>query len=123
MLRSFLTGLLFSSALITSAQADACTANIENVASKLGEIVVFCGTPTRVSAPDGVKGGPVFISFGSAFPQKGLTAVIWEDVSGKEHKKLVKRYSGKSLRIRGSVEEVKGVPEIEVRSLKDVVVE
>lgn len=104
-------------------EQDNCTATLGNVAGKLSEVVVFCGTPTSVRAPKGVNGDPVFINFGGAFPQPAFVVVVWGSVAGEERKHLVKRYTDKPLRITGLVKERKGEPEIELKALADIRVE
>jgi len=119
----FLFALLLSCAL--SAQKDSpCTATVDNVAEFHGQIVEFCGTPTAVSAPEvgKVKGDPVYLNFGGAYPDHTFAVVIWEDVSGKQRAKLVKRYSEKELHVKGMVKIRNGKPELVVRDLKDIVV-
>lgn len=89
----------------------------------MGEIVTFCGTPSQVSAPAKVEGDPVYLNFGGAYPNHTFAAVIWGDVSGNKREKLVKRYSGKALRIKGWVREHAGKLTLTVRSLDDIEVE
>jgi len=106
-----------------SAQMENCTANIENVAQHLGEIVLFCGTPSQVSAPANVEGDPVFLNFGGKYPDHTFSVVVWGDVAGNKRDKLVKRYEGKALRIKGWVKEYNGKLWMSVKLLDDIRVE
>jgi len=103
-------------------QGDSCTVTIETIGEQIGNIVLFCGTPTQVIAPEKVKGAPVYLNFGGHYPNHQFSVVIWEDVSGKKREKLVGKYTGKSLRIRGWVKERDGKPEITVKTLEDITV-
>ena len=103
-------------------QGVSCTATIETIGEQIGNIVVFCGTPTQVSAPEKVKGDPVYLNFGGNYPNHQFSVVIWEDVSGKKREKLVGKYTGKSLRIRGWVKERDGKLELTVKTLEDITV-
>ena len=125
MLRLF--PFLFACLLATGANAqhDTCTATTTTVGQHVGEIVLFCGTPTAVHAPvpGKVKGDPVYINFGGAFPNHTFTVLIWGDVAGKQRKKLEKRYSGKALRVKGWVKTYEAKPVIYVKELQDIDVE
>jgi len=103
-------------------QVDSCTVTIETIGEQLGNIVVFCGTPMQVIAPKNVKGNPVYLNFGGNYPNHQFSVVIWEDVSGKKREKLVGKYTGKSLRIRGWVKERDGKLEITLKTLEDITV-
>jgi len=118
----FLFALL---ALPALAQSDTCTATTETVERHIGETITFCGTPTDVNAPEPgkVKSDPVYLNFGGEYPHHTFSVVIWGDVSGKQRSKLVKRYSGRALRVHGWVKTYKDKPVIEVKSLKDITVE
>jgi|GEM_PF-1505552 len=125
LLRPFLFLLTLALSFASSAQVPqgvSCTATIETIGEQIGNIVVFCGTPTQVSAPEKVKGAPVYLNFGGNYPNHQFSVVIWEDVSGKKREKLVGKYTGKSLRIRGWVKERDGKPAITVKTLEDITV-
>ena len=105
---------------LLQAQSTACTAVLATVNAHIGEHVWFCGTPTQVSAPSNVKGDPVYLNFGGKYPNDIFAVLIWGEVSGKQRAKLVKRYTGKQLQIRGYVQERNGKPEIIVKELGDI---
>ena len=121
--RTLPTLLLLLLAPLLAAQADTCTATLADIRSHIGEIVVFCGTPSQVSAPENVKGDPVYLNFGGQFPHHTFYVLIWGDVAGKQRNKLAKRYSAKNARISGWVKEHKGLPVIYLKDLKEIVVE
>ena len=107
------------------AQQDGCTVSTANVHEHIGATVVFCGTPSTLHAPrpGKVKGDPVYLNFGGEYPHHTFSVLIWGDVVGKQREKLVKRYSGKALRIHGWVKTYKEKPIIYPKSLKDIEVE
>ena len=115
--------LLFSFPAL--AQKDTCTATTQTVEKYIGEIITFCGTPTDVSAPDPgkVKGDPVYLNFGGEYPHHTFSVVVWGDVHAGTQPKLLRRYSGKALRIHGWVKTYKDKPIIYPKSLKDIEVE
>ena len=121
------TFLLFTFllALAANAQQDPCTATIASVDRHVGEIVVFCGTPTSVYAtePGKVNGDPVYLNFGGAYPNHTFSVLVWGDVAGKQRGKLNKMYSGNKLRIHGWVKTYEGKPVITVKELSDIEVE
>ena len=123
MLRTLSLAAALALAFATNAQHDTCTTDIATVAQHIGEIVFFCGTPSQVSAPENIKGDPVYLNFGGKYPDHTFTVVVWGDVAGKQRKKLEQRYAGKTLRIHGWVKERKGKPEIQVKALEDIEVE
>ncbi|MBK6626994.1 MAG: hypothetical protein IPJ87_13790 [Flavobacteriales bacterium] len=102
------------------AQPEPCTATLDNIRDLIGEVVVFCGTPDQVTAPKGVKGAPVYFNFGGRYPEHRFSVVIWEDVHMGTEGKILGRYQGKPLRIRGWVKEHEGRPVIELKELKDL---
>lgn len=118
---------LLCGALVTTstAQPDTCTATMASVQQYIGEIITFCGTPSTVFVPEPgkVKGDPVYLNFGGAFPNHTFTVLIWGDVASKQRKKLEQRYSGKALRVHGWVKTYEGKPVIYVKELNDIEVE
>jgi hypothetical protein len=107
---------------VANAQPDTCTATTRTVQQFIGEIITFCGTPSTVFVPEPgkVKGDPVYLNFGGAFPHHTFTVLIWGDVAGKQRKKLVKRYNGKALRVKGWVKTYEDKPVIYVKELDDI---
>ena len=118
---SFACALLSAPLLV--AQQDSCTATVATVHEHVGQIITICGTPSQVSAPAKVKGDPVYLNFGGTYPNHTFTVIIWDDVHKGKREKLVKRYTDKSLRIKGWVKTRDGKPEITVKTLEDIEVE
>lgn len=119
MFRSASLLFLLSFAFAVHSQEMPCSATVETVAQHIGGSVVFCGTPTAVHAsknPD----GPLFMDFGGRYPDAPFTVVIFGDVAGKDRDTLVKRYSGKTLHVRGEVKSYKGRTEMVLKSLDDI---
>ncbi len=115
--------LLFSFSAIAQEETP-CTVTVDNVIEFRGEIVEFCGTPTTVSASElgKVKGDPVYLNFGGEYPDHTFSVIIWGDVAGKDREKMVKRYSGKELKVKGWVKVYNDKPVITVMDLKDIAV-
>ncbi len=118
---SFACALLSAPLLV--AQQDSCSATLATVQAHVGEIITFCGTPAQVSAPPNIKGEPVYLNFGGTYPHHTFTVIIWDEVHKGKREKLVKRYTDKSLRIKGWVKTRDGKPLITVKSLEDIEVE
>lgn len=99
--------------------AQDCTADIESVAGQVGEAVVFCGTPSEVRS-SGKADGPVYLNFGGSFPDMAFSVVIFSDVAGTERDALVKRFTGKQVRVSGMVMDRNGKPQLILRDLHDL---
>ncbi|HMQ77515.1 MAG TPA: hypothetical protein PKE21_15290 [Flavobacteriales bacterium] len=119
-MRSLLLVLCCAVGFGAHAQTETCTATLDNIRDLIGEVVLFCGTPDQVTAPKGVKGNPVYFNFGGRYPEQRFSVVIWEDVHSGTQGKILSRYQGKPLRIRGWVKERDGRPIIQLKELKDL---
>ncbi|MCI1751600.1 MAG: hypothetical protein LKM36_01665 [Flavobacteriales bacterium] len=114
------TALFFlATLLIGFVQAQDCNADIESVVGQVGETVIFCGTPTEVRASSKAD-GPVYLNFGGKYPDIAFSVVIFGDVAGSDRDKLVKRFSGKQVRVSGMVKDHNGKPEIILKNLQDL---
>ncbi|MBK8583515.1 MAG: hypothetical protein IPL86_17425 [Flavobacteriales bacterium] len=123
MLRITSLAFLFAFAIGSYAQGQTCTSTIESVEQQVGETVVFCGTPSQVRASGKDGSGPVYLNFGGNYPDNVFSVVIFSDVAGTDRDALLKQFTGKKVRVKGTVKEHNGKAEIILRSLADIEVE
>lgn len=123
MFRHFTLALVVCLAGFSSrAMGQTCTSTVETVARQVGETVVFCGTPSEIHTPSRPD-GPIKVNFGGTWPDQAFTVVIFSDVAGDDAPGLVKRLTGNEVRVKGTVKDYKGKPEIVLKRMDDLEVQ
>lgn len=123
MFRHFTLALVVCLAGFSSrAMGQTCTSTVETVARQVGETVVFCGTPSEIHLPSRPD-GPINVNFGGTYPDQVFAVVIFPDVAGDDMQGLVKRLTGKRVRVSGLVKTYKGKPEIILKAMDDLEVQ
>ena len=102
-LKLFVLVLFFLPAILSAQK----TINSDSVKSYIGQEVIVVGAITQVSI---TKSGTVFFNIDGKYPNNKMTAVIFK----KDIEKFgdLKYWEGKSVGIKGKIEEYKGNPEI-----------
>jgi DNA/RNA endonuclease YhcR with UshA esterase domain len=97
----------------------------QDARNHIGEYVVVEGPVVSAKYASGSKGQPTFLNIGRPYPDPGrFTALIW----GSERNSFVAKYPpgpetyflNKKVRVRGLIEEYKGIPEIVLHYPDDI---
>lgn len=115
--------LLFISIFSFGQSTNHCDASEQEAQFHFGEEITICGKVVQLYRPKYTKGDPIFLNFGSSYPNHSFTAVIWGDVFQKEFSEaLVKYYFGKNLAIYGKIKEYQGKPTIQIKEKSQITV-
>lgn len=83
----------------------------------VGKVVAIAGPVARVAVRDDVRGKPVFITVGRAFPSRQrVDLVIWEGQRREFATVLEQELEGREVCVFGDVTEREGIPQIVLRS-------
>jgi DNA/RNA endonuclease YhcR with UshA esterase domain len=106
------TALLAQTSKITPAEAK----------GHIGEQAVVCGSVASTKFAERSKGTPTFINLDRSYPDQIFTAVIWSEDRpkfGRPEEALL----GKRICVSGEIGSYRGIPEIIVRAVNQIMVQ
>lgn len=84
---------------------------------RVGDVVAIAGPVTRVAMRDDVRGRPVFITMGQAFPSRQrVDLVIWQDDRARFLPLLEQGLEGRDVCAFAEVREREGIPQLVLRN-------
>lgn len=92
------------------------TLSTSEAKNHIGENTTVCGAVKGTYYARNSNGAPTFINLDGSYPNQPFNIVIWEDYRSAFKSAPETYYMSKKLCVTGTIDEYKGVPNIEARS-------
>ena len=86
----------------------------------VGETAMVCGKVVSARYASRSRGRPTFLNLDKPYPNQSFTVVIW-GTNRAAFGKPEKDYDGKDICVTGKIDTYRGVPQIEAKAVKDIV--
>jgi DNA/RNA endonuclease YhcR with UshA esterase domain len=118
-MKSAVAVFLFAVCALSAISAQTYKISAAQASSHVGEQAVVCGLVASAKYAARSKGTPTFINLDEPYPNEVFTALIWGEDRPKFGRPEDMLY-GKRICVSGIVESYRGVPEIVVRTTRQI---
>lgn len=101
---------------ITTLIVNAQTLTTYQAKNHIGKNQTVCGKVQGTYFARNSNGAPTFINLDGSYPNQPFNIVIWEQYRSAFKSAPENYYMGKNLCVNGTIEEYKGIPNIEAQS-------
>ena len=122
-MKQFVGGLLVVGLLLSGAVWSQEVISADKASAYIGKTVTVRGVVASTRYAPSSKGRPTFLNLEKPYPNQMFTVVIWGSDREKFPVPPERAFDGKSIRVTGTIQEYRGVPEIIVKEPSQIVIE